>query len=244
MNVRALPFVAPFLLFMLLLSVEGWFPNQHYLFYPVRTALVVAVIVWFWKALPDLRPSAPILSMAIGIAGVVLWVGLYPWAMQLDDGLERLFNRVVLAVGFASWQIPIGPPLPGLDPFQLYPAGEAWTLFVLRVLGISLCVPVMEELFWRGFLMRWLIQEDFTSVPLGAYQPASFWITTLCFTSVHGDLWPLALLVGVIYGTLFVRTKSLGNIMLAHGVTNFLLAFYCLFANEWHFLATVAPLTK
>lgn len=53
--------------------------------------------------------------------------------------------------------------------------------------------------------------------------------------------WPLALVVGTIYGAWFVRTKSLGSIMVAHGTTNFLLALYCLFSGDWHFLASASP---
>lgn len=96
----------------------------------------------------------------------------------------------------------------------------------------------MEELFWRGFLMRWLIKEDFTAVPIGAYQPFSFWVTTAFFAAVHGPEWPLAVVVGLLYGAWFVRTKNLGNIMVAHGVTNLLLAIYCLISGDWHFLCT------
>ncbi len=109
-------------------------------------------------------------------------------------------------------------------------------LFAFRLAGITICVPIMEELFWRGFLMRWLIQEDFTSVPLGAYQPFSFWVTTACFAMVHGSEWLLAVGVGILYGAWFIRTKSLGSVMLAHGSTNLLLALYCLITNDWHFL--------
>jgi CAAX prenyl protease-like protein len=164
-----------------------------------------------------LTPAAPFLSIWVGIVGVVLWVGLDPVLVRYDQ------------------------PLIGRNPFQLYPASEAWVLFGFRLAGISLCVPVMEELFWRGFLMRWLIKEDFTSVPLGTYQPLSFWATTACFATVHGAEWPLAVVVGLIYGIWFVRTKSLGNVMMAHGVTNLLLALYCLITNDWHFLSIVSP---
>jgi len=65
----------------------------------------------------------------------------------------------------------------GGNPFQLYPVFYAWWLFAFR-LRDNLVVPVMEELFWRGFLMRWLIKDRFSPpVPLGTYQPFSFWIT-------------------------------------------------------------------
>jgi CAAX prenyl protease-like protein len=220
MTWRVAPFVAPFFFFMVFLSVEGLFSDKHFLLYPFKTILVAAVLAWYWRSLPSLIPSAPITSLVVGIAGVLLWIGLDPILVHYDQ------------------------PLVGRNPFLLYPAGEAWVLFAFRVAGISLVVPVMEELFWRGFLMRWLIKEDFASVPLGTYQHFSFWITTACFAMVHGPEWPLAAVVGVLYGSWFIRTKSLGDIMLAHGVTNLLLAFYCLFSGDWHFLSIVAPVHK
>lgn len=214
---QVVPYVAPLVLFMLFLSVQGFFPNQHYALYPVVTVLEVIVLAWFWKSLPSLTPSAPILSIVVGIAGVILWVGLDPVLVRYDQ------------------------PLIGRNPFALYPLPEAWVLFGFRLAGIAVCVPILEELFWRGFLMRWIINEDFTSVKLGTFQPLSFWLTTAFFAGVHGVEWPLAVVVGIIYGVWFVRTKNLGNIMVAHGATNLLLALYCLFSNDWHFLSIVTP---
>lgn len=232
------PFVAPFFLFMAFLTMESFFPDQHYTLYPFKTILVLAALAWYWRRLPPLTPAAPWLSVGVGVVGVVLWIGLDPWATRLNVFLEELLNRGVSSVGLSSWRMHVdGTASLGRNPFQLYPAGEAWALFGFRLAGITFCVPVMEELFWRGFLMRWLIREDFTSVPLGTYQPLSFWITTACFAGVHGGEWPLALVAGVLYGGWFVRTKSLGGIMLAHGVTNLLLALYCLITNDWHFLS-------
>jgi uncharacterized protein len=214
------PFVAPFLFFMVFLSVEGLFPEQHYLLYPFKTILVAVILAWYWRSLPSLIPTAPMLSLVVGTAGVLLWIKLDPLLVRYDQ------------------------PLIGRNPFQIYPANDAWPLFAFRLVGITLCVPLMEELFWRGFLMRWLIKEDFLSVPLGTYRPFSFWVTTACFAAVHGPEWPLAVVVGLLYGAWFVRTKNLGSIMLAHGMTNFLLALYCLFTNDWHFLSIVAPVHK
>ena len=213
----AISFVAPFAVFMMFLIVEGWWPEQHYLLYVPKTVCVGAVILWFWRSLPTLIPKAPLISVLIGIVGVVLWVGLDPWLVHYDQ------------------------PLVGRNPFQLYPATEAWALFAVRLFGIAVVVPITEELLWRGFLMRWLIKEDFTSVPLGTYTHLSFWVTTAFFAVEHGSEWSLGLIVGVIYGAWFIRTKSLGSVMLAHGVTNFLLALYCLKTGDWHFLSIIAP---
>ena len=216
MKSQAWPFVAPFFLFMAFLSVENYFPDRHYALYPIKMILVAAVLARYWRLLPALTPAAPMRSVWVGVAGVVLWIGLDPILVHYDQ------------------------PLIGRNPFQLYPVVYAWWLFGFRLAGITFCVPVMEELFWRGFLMRWLIKEDFTSVPIGTYQPLSFWLTTACFAAVHGSEWPLGVGVGLLYGAWFIRTKSLGSIMLAHGVTNLLLALYCLITNDWHFLSIVA----
>jgi CAAX protease family protein len=214
---QIMPFVAPFFVFAVFLSAQGFFPDQHYVLYPVVTVLVAGVLAYYWRQLPSLNPAAPLVSVLVGVMGVVLWIGLDPFLVHYDQ------------------------PLIGRNPFLLYPAGEAWVLFGFRLAGIAICVPIMEELFWRGFLMRYLIKEDFTTVPLGTYQPLSFWATTAAFASVHGSEWPLAVIVGLLYGGWFLRTKSLGSIMVAHGMTNLLMALYCLKTNDWHFLSIVSP---
>ena len=207
-------FVLPFLVFALFLTAEGFFSEQHYLIYPWKSLATAVVILSFGRQLPDLRPYRPVWSSLIGLAAFALWVGLDPW----------LVRRPVASTG--------------LDPFLLYPAGWAWFLFACRLAGIALVVPVMEELFWRGFLMRWLIREDFTEVPLGTFTPLSFFVTTAFFAGVHGVQWPLAVIVGLIYGAWFIKTKKLGDIMLAHAVTNLLLGLYCLFTGDWYYLAS------
>jgi CAAX prenyl protease-like protein len=210
------PYVLPFLIFAVFLSVEGWFPDEHYLIYPWKTVVVGAVILWQWRQLPSLRPGSPLISALVGVIGVVIWVGLDP-----------------ILVHYPA-------PLIGRNPFLLYGASEAWVLFGFRLLGMAVVVPIMEELFWRGYLMRWLIKEDFTEVPLGTYTPVSFFVTTAFFASVHGAEWPLAVIVGLLYGGWFVKTKKLGDVMVAHGVTNLLLGLYCLRTNDWHFLSIAA----
>jgi uncharacterized protein len=206
-------YVLPFLVFMLFLVGEGWFPDQHYLIYPWKALAVGGLILWYWKLYPTFRPSAPLLSIFVGIVGIILWIGLDRY----------LVHYPASAVG--------------RNPFLLYPPAEAWVLFGFRLFGLALVVPVMEELFWRGFLMRWLIKEDFNSVPLGTYTPASFFVTTALFASVHGAEWPLAVIVGLLYGGWFLRTKHLGDVMLAHGTTNLILGLYCLFSRDWHFIS-------
>ena len=104
----------------------------------------------------------------------------------------------------------------------------------LRLLARSL-VPILEELFWRGWMMRWLIDNDFLKVPLGKYVPFAFWIVAMLFASEHGPYWEVGLAAGIVYNWWIVRTRNLADCILAHGVTNAVLAGYVLVTGQWQY---------
>src|SRR5262249_40204111 len=107
---------------------------------------------------------------------------------------------------------------------------------MFRTIGCVVLVPILEELFWRGWLARWLIKaEDFRSAPLGAYTPASFCIGMLLFASEHGPFWDVGLIAGAAYNWLMWRGKSLADCILAHAVTNGCLSIYVLATGQWQY---------
>jgi CAAX prenyl protease-like protein len=110
-----------------------------------------------------------------------------------------------------------------------------WTFLAIRVLGSTLLVPILEELFWRAWLMRWVANNDFWKLPLGYYAPAAFWITAALFASEHGPYWEVGLAAGVLYGAWLIRTKNLADCILAHAVTNGVLAVYVLTRAQWQY---------
>ena len=79
------------------------------------------------------------------------------------------------------------------------------------------------------------IDKDFERVPLGTYQPFSFWITAVLFASEHGSFWGVGLLAGVAYNWWMLRTRNLADCVLAHAVTNACLAGYVLFWGRWEY---------
>jgi CAAX prenyl protease-like protein len=211
----AFPYVLPFFLFGVFLFLEGLHPLAIYVVYPAKTIVVGASLFLLRRRLPDFNLQRPIAAVWAGVLVFILWVGLDP-----------LLVRHQL-------------PLRGFNPFRIFPGPGTWSLsgslIFFRILGATLVVPIMEELFWRGFLMRYFINENFKSVPLGTYRPFSFFVTTAFFASVHGPQWPLGIVAGLIYGLWFVRTRSLGSVMLAHGATNLLLGIYVLATDRWYF---------
>jgi CAAX prenyl protease-like protein len=108
-------------------------------------------------------------------------------------------------------------------------------VLALRALRAVVLVPVIEELFWRAWLMRWLINPDFRKVALGTFSIASFAVTAFLFGSEHGPYWEVGVVAGVAYNWWMVRTHSLGDCILAHAVTNACLSVFVLVTGKWEY---------
>lgn len=185
--------------------------------YPIRVALTLAVLLLVSRRNMEMRLVQPLASIGIGLGVFAVWI-----APDALFGYRHywLFENAI--TGTAGAVLP--PDLQGNPVFLL-----------TRSAGSILLVPVIEELFWRGWLMRWLIDYDFQSVPLGAYLPSAFWITAVLFASEHGPYWEVGLAAGVVYNWWMIRTKSLADCMLAHAVTNGTLAVYVVAAGAWRY---------
>ncbi len=109
-------------------------------------------------------------------------------------------------------------------------------VLALRFVRAVLIVPIIEELFWRAWLPRWFDRaKDFREIPLGQYSRAAFWLTAFLFASEHGALWDVGLAAGLLYNWWMKRTRSLGDLILAHAVTNACLSVYVLTRGRWEY---------
>ena len=71
----------------------------------------------------------------------------------------------------------------------------------VRMLGLVVLVPLIEELFYRSFLMRWVVDPNYTRVPIGRVTPLGLAATTGVFAFSHPE-WLPALLTGLAWGWL------------------------------------------
>jgi CAAX prenyl protease-like protein len=213
----AVPYVAPFLVFLVFLSIGGKLGLGVWEF-PFRVAVLSAVIWFFSRKALDLR--MPYFLASVGAGALVFLVWIAPDYLVPGWRQHWLFSNAL--TGTAENRLPPG--------YELSPM-----VLIFRGIRATIIVPIVEELFWRGWLMRWLINPDFEKVPLGAYTPASFLLTALLFASEHGAYWEVGLAAGLIYNAWMIRTKSLGDCILAHAVTNGILSAYVVFANKWEY---------
>lgn len=215
----SLPYLAPFCVFIAFLAVEGMIPLSVEYLYPIRVLVVTAVLFALSRHVIDLRVKNWLGSTALGVAVFVIWIG--PDVLWPGYRNHWLFTNSILGEVRSS--------VPG--------AVQSNLLFIaFRAAGCILLVPVIEELFWRGWLSRWIIDtDDFRRVPLGAYSAASFWVGSLLFASEHGPFWEVGLLAGIAYNWWMLRTKSLANCILSHAITNGCLSAYVLATGKWQY---------
>lgn len=213
--------VAPFVLFMLLLALRGMVPSDGSWGFDGRwlyalNLLLVGGLLARWRTeygelgrqtLPTLREAG--LAVAVGVAVFVAWIHLdAPW-MQ------------------------IGQPTASFVP--LTPSGHLdWPLIAVRWLGAALLVPVMEELFWRSFLMRWLQQPVFEGLDPQATGARAVLLSTFVFMLAH-PLWLAAIVAGLAYALLYRATGRLWTAVIAHAVTNGALGIWVVASGQWQF---------
>ena len=207
-------YVAPFAVFIAL----RWLPFPPQYLSPVRFVLVAATLAVFSRGVVPRRIIFPASSLLVGAAVLAIWI--LPDLLWPGYREGWLFHNSVMGAARSS--------LPAHLKTNMF-------FIVIRVMESMLLVPILEELFWRGWLLRWTIRSDFESVPLGQYTALSFWTVAVLFASEHGPYWDVGLIAGVAYNWWLVRTRSLADCMVAHAVTNGLLAGYVLIFDQWQF---------
>lgn len=215
---EALPFVIPFAVLVALIPVSNAVDLPERLELLVRLILPALALAFYWRRLPAFRVERPAGSVLVGLAVFAVWVGpdlLIPgwrthWIFQ-----NPVFGHLTVSMPAES-------------------RGNSLDLF-LRVMRATTVVAIAEEIFWRGWLMRWLVDERFTSVPIGFYRASAFWWTAIFFAVEHGAYWEVGLAAGLIYNWWAIRSKSLGDLILAHGLTNAALGLFVILTRRWEY---------
>ena len=131
-------------------------------------------------------------------------------------------------------------PLLQFPPYLVYPAKTiavaACLLFFVRhyMASVRFKFSVLEELFWRSFAMRLLIDTDFKRVPLGQFAWFSFLAVAVAFGLAH-HRWLPGIVAGLVYALVLYHRRNLFDCILSHATTNLLLGIYVLATGRWGF---------
>ena len=217
----ALARIVPFTLFVVLLALRGSLPADGSAGIDPRWVYAIAVVVvgaslwWFRREYgelarqmwPDAREAG--LAALVGLAVFALWISLdAPW-------------------------MTIGKPMASFTPLDAQGSLQ-WPLVAVRWAGAALLVPLMEELFWRSFLMRWIDRPSFETVVPQQVSIKAVVLSTFVFTLAH-TLWLAAVIAGLAYAWLYLRTGKLWVPIAAHAVTNGALGAWVVMTGNWAF---------
>ena len=209
----------PFALYITLLVLENLLPDMAPDFdvrwlYPLKAGLVALALGVLWRYYTELKSYALsakhlLLSVASGLLVFVLWI-------KLD----------------ASWMM-LGEAGEGYRPVNA--AGQIdWLLVAFRMTGATLVVPIMEELFWRSFIQRWIQESDFLALHPARMGLKGLLIASAIFAVEHLQ-WFAGLIAGLVFGWLYIRTRNLWASIIAHATTNGVLGVYVVTTRHWSY---------
>ena len=208
--------VLPFLVYLFFIALAdglgrlGFAAQELRWLYALKVGTVLLTLIMGYRHYTELHtlrlsPIGAVTAIAVGLVVFWLWI-------KLDAGWMQ--------IGSAS----------GFDPTT---GGRIdWALVAVRIAGAALVVPVMEELFWRSFLLRWIVHPDFDRVDVAQVTVKSIAITVVLFGFEH-NLWFAGMVAGLAYSLLYLRQRSLWSAILAHAVTNGVLGIWIVQTGSW-----------
>jgi membrane protease YdiL (CAAX protease family) len=223
-----IPYLVPFMAFLLLLPLNDWLPFS---WRPVAIAVRGGVSMWlawrFFRHLPPLGKPHWFIAITVGLLVAWGWAAGQHFFDGIHIGDRSMGGRLIFFSGQPKAD----------DPRVLYgPVSDFswWSQVVLRILVSCTVVAIVEEVFWRGFMLRAFIDWDrFYTVPLGAFTWFSFLGTSLISVLEHPDNWAVSILCWFVYNGLMIWKKSILCLIITHGVTNLALYIYVVWARDW-----------
>ena len=264
-NNKTLAYVIPFVAFMLFLSldmilsltgfkIENEYAGAWYRYhteqwiYPLQSIVCFGIILFFWKQY-EFRPlKGWVFGAVIGAVGIVLWLlpamlygplGVKDWPsfnvslpLLLDD--KPIWSLFGLVDHSPSGEL----AKDGFNPHKVDGISAFWygCAIFMRFFRMVVVVALVEEIFWRGFLLRYLINPDkpFSKIAFGTYQAKAFWIVVGLFMVAHAPSdWLGAILFCILANWVAIRTKSLFACVICHAVANLLLGIYIMVTHQW-----------
>jgi CAAX prenyl protease-like protein len=180
--------------------------------YPLKIGAVMLVLALFWRQYDELAQwrlsvGAALAAIVTGLIVLLLWLSLKADWMIIgtSSGFNPLTNNAI-----------------------------DWPLVAIRIAGAALVVPIMEELFWRSFLLRWIVTADFKTVEPSQATMKSFVFSSVLFGFEH-NLWLAGVVAGIAYSVLYMRHRTIWSPILAHAVTNGFLGAWIVCTGSWSY---------
>jgi CAAX prenyl protease-like protein len=198
-----------------------WRQDPAHFIYPVQTLVTLALLVHYWKNYTfSWSWQWNLTAVLFGVVGIACW--LLPTALYDHWGLTGNTSGMLKLLGVAA-------RTDGFDPGIFSHPAAWWTAVIFRFLRAVVVVALVEEIFWRGFLMRFVCawDGDCWQQPFGRATWKSYLIITGLFMAAHAPTdYAAAFVFGSLTYLLCVWSKSLGACVVMHATANLLMGLY------------------
>lgn len=218
---QMLPRVIPFAIYILFLAlsdvlapiVTQWGMNPKWL-YVGRIVAVIAALAYFLRNFVELNKRPPLQDfLYAAVSGLIVFVvWIFPYPTWLVAGADAV----------------------GVNPMQGLSDVESMLWLSTRIMGAALVVPIMEELFWRSYIMRRYDSQDFLSVNPEKLSGFAY-VGSACLFALEHNLWLAGLFAGLVFGELYKTYKNLWIPIFAHAVTNGVLGIWVVLTGNWQY---------
>jgi CAAX prenyl protease-like protein len=110
---------------------------------------------------------------------------------------------------------------------------KAYGFLLVRFVGLAAIVPVIEEFFLRGWLMRFVTSPDWWTLRVGQFDLRGAAAATIVPMLMHPNEAIAAWVWFSLVTWLLLRTRNIWDCVVAHGVTNLLLGLYVVMTGSW-----------
>lgn len=244
-NTKAI--IAHVLPFALWLTLMVWFTDPMW-GYTARSigGLIVLLIFRPWRWYPKFNWKNLPISIGVGIFIFIVWVGLEsPWVVDAAPAVTEWYDRLLVDPLMKPFQtrelFDIGNGV--MAPYEVDavtglheddPRYTGWLIFAIHMLGTSVFIAIIEEFFYRGFLYRWMQGSPFFKLDAGKLHWPMLILISLFFSVSHFEV-GAAIICGITYGLLYIKTRDIWAAIIAHGTTNFVLGWYVIKYGAYQF---------
>lgn len=198
----------PFVVLMASVIVTSAFSAEFVWLYPLRVIAVGIALVACWRTYDVSWPSRWGQPLFAGALVFLIWILLVP-----NNAEENQNIGTVLTAAPSVWAL-------------------IWLVF--RVVGAVVTVPLAEELVFRGYLFSRLAGQKIRLNGKLSFSWRALLISSILFGILHASLFA-GFIAGLIYGWVRYRSESIVDAVVAHSVTNLLLALYVIGTQSWAF---------
>jgi len=188
----------------------------------VQLLIGTGLLLWFWKIyLRHFSFKISPLSVLVGVVGIFVWVGLCHLEIE-KQAME------MIGLGTTSAE------RPSFNPFVHLPTvGWQIAFLVPRFMVLAILVPIIEELFLRGWVVRYVHDPDWEFVRLKALSWGAILAPTIYGVATHPGEAIAAIAWFSLVTWLMLKTGNVWDCVVAHAVTNLLLGVYVIRFAQW-----------